>query len=80
MRRLRLFIVAASRTDLEVYPLSLCLLRRAIDSQNAHVPFRASKLTLVLKDSFTSKNARVAMIAAVSPVMSASDHTINTLR
>ena len=53
---------------------------RAIDTQNSHIPFRASKLTLVLKDSFTSENARVVMIAAVSPVMSASDHTVNTLR
>ena len=52
----------------------------AIDVQGKHVPFRASKLTLLLKDSFTSKQSRVVMIAAVSPAMSASDHTINTLR
>jgi hypothetical protein len=60
----------------------LCLLRccSAIDVQGKHIPFRASKLTLLLKDSFTAKQARVVMIAAVSPAMSASDHTINTLR
>lgn len=52
----------------------------AIDVQGKHVPFRASKLTLLLKDSFTSKLSKVVMIAAVSPAMSASDHTINTLR
>jgi kinesin family protein 2/24 len=60
--------------------LSCILFDRAIDTKNSHVPFRASKLTLVLKDSFTSDNARVTMIAAVSPAMSASDHTVNTLR
>lgn len=45
-----------------------------------HVPYRASKLTLVLKDSFTRKGARTVMIATVSPGASAADHTINTLR
>ena len=29
---------------------------RAMDSNVNHVPFRASKLTLVLRDSFTSKS------------------------
>ena len=52
----------------------------AIDTKNSHVPYRASKLTLILKDSFQSEHARVTMIAAVSPVSSAADHTINTLR
>lgn len=45
-----------------------------------HVPYRASKLTLVLKDSFTRKAARTVMIATVSPGASSADHTINTLR
>lgn len=45
-----------------------------------HVPYRASKLTLVLKDSFTRKEARTVMIATVSPGASSADHTINTLR
>ena len=35
---------------------------------------------MVLKDSFTAKNARVAMIATVSPAASSADHTTNTLR
>lgn len=47
---------------------------------HVHVPFRASKLTLVLKDSFTSDSARVVMIATVSPNASSADHTQNTLR
>ena len=44
------------------------------------MPFRASKLTMVLKDSFTARQARVAMIATVSPSSTSADHTTNTLR
>lgn len=55
---------------------------RALDSggRNTHIPFRASKLTQVLKDSFVNARARTVMIAAVSPCASSSDHTLNTLR
>lgn len=45
-----------------------------------HVPYRASKLTLLLKDCFTSNQAKTTMIATVSPGASSADHTINTLR
>lgn len=47
-----------------------------------HVPFRASKLTLVLRDSFVSKSdkSKIIMIACVNPAYSSSNHTINTLR
>lgn len=38
---------------------------RALDSNSSHVPYRASKLTLVLKDSFTRSHARTVMIATV---------------
>ena len=50
------------------------------DLPHVHVPFRASKLTLALRDSFVSPNARVVMIATVSPNASGWDHTGNTLR
>ena len=40
----------------------------------AHVPFRASKLTMVLRDSFV-RPRRVAMIACVGPSVSCTDHT-----
>jgi kinesin family protein 2/24 len=50
------------------------------EDMHVHVPFRASKLTLMLRDSFVSENARVVMIAAVSPAASCADHTQNTLR
>ncbi|KAJ1435253.1 hypothetical protein B484DRAFT_393631 [Ochromonadaceae sp. CCMP2298] len=45
-----------------------------------HVPYRASKLTLVLKDSFTNKKSKTVMIVNVSPANSSADHTLNTLR
>ena len=53
---------------------------RALDSGSQHVPYRASKLTLVLKDAFTRSSAKTVMIACVSPAASSADHTINTLR
>ncbi|CAK9012165.1 Diatom spindle kinesin-1 [Durusdinium trenchii] len=52
---------------------------RALDSGSSHVPYRTSKLTMILKDSFSS-NARTVMISCVSPVASSADHTLNTLR
>ncbi|CAK79038.1 unnamed protein product (macronuclear) [Paramecium tetraurelia] len=55
---------------------------RAMDSGQGHVPFRASKLTLVLRDSFTAKSnkSRIIMIACISPGSSSADHSLNTLR
>ncbi|EAR91066.1 kinesin motor catalytic domain protein (macronuclear) [Tetrahymena thermophila SB210] len=55
---------------------------RAMDSGAQHVPFRGSKLTLVLRDSFLSKqsNSHIIMFACISPGSSSSDHTVNTLR
>jgi kinesin family protein 2/24 len=47
---------------------------------NKHVPYRGSKLTLILKDCFTSSDARTTMIATVSPGASSADHSVNTLR
>jgi kinesin family member 2/24 len=53
---------------------------RALDCNSTHIPYRASKLTLVLKDSFTNKNSRTVMIVNISPAASSADHTLNTLR
>jgi kinesin family member 2/24 len=55
---------------------------RALDPKNSvsHVPYRSSKLTLLLKDCFTSDRAMTSMIATVSPGASAADHSLNTLR
>ncbi|KAI3434487.1 hypothetical protein D9Q98_002563 [Chlorella vulgaris] len=53
---------------------------RALDADARHIPFRGSKLTEVLRDSFVGKNARTVMIANVSPNSGSCEHTLNTLR
>ncbi|GMH42856.1 hypothetical protein BSKO_10775 [Bryopsis sp. KO-2023] len=53
---------------------------RALESDARHVPFRGSKLTGVLRDSFIGDNARTVMIANVSPNSTSVEHTLNTLR
>ncbi|KAJ3381702.1 Kinesin-like protein kif24 [Entophlyctis sp. JEL0112] len=52
---------------------------RALDQESKHTPFRQSKLTQVLKDSFIG-NSRTCMIATISPSSGNSEHTLNTLR
>jgi kinesin family protein 2/24 len=53
---------------------------RALDMDAGHVPFRGSKLTSVLRDSFMGENARTVMIANISPSSNSCEHTLNTLR
>eukprot|EP00958_Prasinococcus_capsulatus_P005961 scaffold569_cov408-Prasinococcus_capsulatus_cf.AAC.55 len=52
---------------------------RALDMQSKHIPFRGSKLTEVLRDSFIG-NSRTVMIANISPTSGCCEHTLNTLR
>ncbi|OMJ85608.1 hypothetical protein SteCoe_13022 [Stentor coeruleus] len=49
---------------------------------DAHVPYRGSKMTLVLRDSFEggSDDKKVIMITCISPGHSSSDHSLNSLR
>ena len=52
---------------------------RSLHQESSHLPFRGSKLTQVLKDSFVG-NSRSVMIATISPNMANCEHTLNTLR
>ena len=49
------------------------------DANSSYTPFRSSKLTQVLKESFVG-NGRTVMIANISPAASSSMETVNTLR
>ena len=53
---------------------------RALDQQASHTPFRGSKLTQVLRDSFIGRKARTVMIATVSPPSKSVENSLNTLR
>lgn len=49
---------------------------------DSHVPYRGSKLTLVLRDSFTGSinDKRIIMITCISPGHNSADHSLNSLR
>jgi kinesin family member 2/24 len=52
---------------------------RSLDQNKKHIPFRGSKLTEVLRDSFIG-NSKTCMIANISPSSTCCEHTLNTLR
>nr|XP_019586490.1 PREDICTED: kinesin-like protein KIF2B [Rhinolophus sinicus] len=53
---------------------------RALGQNKSHTPFRSSKLTQVLRDSFIGQNSSTCMIATISPGMTSCENTLNTLR
>lgn len=60
--------------------LSLKECIRALGRKGSHLPFRGSKLTQVLRDSFVGPNSKTCMIAMVSPGVNSCENTLNTLR
>jgi len=69
----------------EINKSLLCLKEciRGLCNNAQHIPYRASKLTMVLRDSFVNKKSnenRIAMIACISPGHIQADHTLNTIK
>ena len=62
--------------------LQECIRCRALEARNAatYVPFRQSKLTMLLRDSFTRDEVATAVIVTVSPLQADTQHTLSTCR
>ncbi|OUC40334.1 kinesin motor domain protein [Trichinella nativa] len=70
--------IESSGINNSLFRLKECI--RAIGQKKTYVPFRTSKLTMVLRDSFVAENARTCMIAMISPGNLSCEHTSNTLQ
>ncbi|XP_017005868.2 kinesin-like protein Klp59C [Drosophila takahashii] len=75
----RLTRLEGSEINKSLLVLKECI--RALGRQSGHLPFRGSKLTQVLRDSFIGgKKVKTCMIAMISPGLHSVEHTLNTLR
>ncbi|ALC41323.1 Klp59C [Drosophila busckii] len=75
----RLTRLEGSEINKSLLALKECI--RALGRQSAHLPFRASKLTQVLRDSFIGgRQVRTCMMAMISPGLGSVENTLNTLR
>lgn len=74
----RLTRMESSEINKSLLALKECI--RSLGQNNNYTPFRASKLTLVLRDSFIGENSRTCMMAMISPGLNSCEHTLNTLR
>ncbi|XP_017054432.1 kinesin-like protein Klp59C [Drosophila ficusphila] len=75
----RLTRIEGSEINKSLLVLKECI--RALGRQSGHLPFRGSKLTQVLRDSFIGgKKVKTCMIAMISPGLHSVEHTLNTLR
>ncbi|KAF8570074.1 hypothetical protein P879_00210 [Paragonimus westermani] len=50
------------------------------NNSNSYLPFRTSKLTQVLRESFVGKRSCTCMIVTISPGLSCCEHSMNTFR
>jgi len=52
----------------------------ALTEKGAHLPFRDSKLTMILRDALIGQSSRAIMISCLSPGFTTTEATLNTLR
>lgn len=72
--------VEGAQINKSLLALKECI-RAMGDPGKGHVPFRVSKLTLVLRDAFVTRGfSKTVMIACISPGIMSADHSVNTLR
>jgi hypothetical protein len=53
---------------------------RALGSNRSHIPFRDSKLTHILRDSFIGNNSKICIIGTIKPGTSSCGSTLQTLQ
>jgi len=69
--------VESAEINKSLLALKECI--RALDFGLSHVPYRASKLTMILKDSF-GPGSLTTMVSCISPTYAQQNHTLSTLR